>query len=154
MEGDGFLMDILLNSNDSYVAGLEELTVPNTEDTQSTHVVEPSRSTKGSKRTKKIHWKEDKIICSGWLNISKDPINGANQTRSRFWSRVHAFFENEKKTTAVRTESSIMHRWLTIQAQVNKFCSCYDAIECRNQSGTTIQDKVCHMCLSYYLNLV
>jgi hypothetical protein len=46
-----------------------------------------------------------------------------------------------------------MHRWLTIQAQVNKFCSCYEAIERRNQNGHTIQDKVCIMCLIVYHNL-
>ena len=57
-------------------------------------VVEPSRSTKGSKRTKNFHWEEDEVICSGWLYISKDPINGANQTRSTFWSRVWEGEEN------------------------------------------------------------
>lgn len=136
------MSDILLDADDGDVAGLEELNTPNTQDTQSAPVVEPSRSTKGSKRTKNFHWEEDEVICSGWLYISKDPINGANQTRSTFWSRVHAFFEKEKKTTAVRSESSIMHRWLTIQSQVNKFCSYYAAIERRNKSGTTIQDKI------------
>lgn len=35
-----------------------------------------------------------------------------------------------------------MHRWLTIQSQVNKYCCCYDKIERRNQSGKTIQDKI------------
>ena len=35
-----------------------------------------------------------------------------------------------------------MHRWMTILSQVNKFCACYEAIERRNQSGATIQDKV------------
>jgi hypothetical protein len=34
--------------------------------------------------------------------------------------------------------------------QVNKFCACYEAIERRNQSGATIQDKVyfliCFIC--------
>jgi hypothetical protein len=37
-----------------------------------------------------------------------------------------------------------MHRWLTIQFQVNKYCACYEQIEGRNQSGKTIQDKVCY----------
>ncbi|KAG2642249.1 hypothetical protein PVAP13_2KG200258, partial [Panicum virgatum] len=101
-----------------------------------------SHNTKGSKRTKNFDWKEDEVVCSGWLNISKDPINGANQSHSTFWSRVHAFFEEHKQTTTVRTESSIMHRWLTIQSQVNKYCCCYEAIERRNQSGKTIQDKI------------
>jgi hypothetical protein len=35
-----------------------------------------------------------------------------------------------------------MHRWLIIQKDVNKYCSCYEAIERRNQSGATIQDMV------------
>ena len=104
---------------------------------------------------KNFDWKEDKVICSGWLNVSKDPINGANQSRSTFWSRVHAFFEEHKQTAAVRTESSIMHRWLTIQSQVNKYCCCYDKIERRNQSGKTIQDKIYNMCWIFTLiNLV
>ncbi|XP_066328941.1 glutathione S-transferase T3-like [Miscanthus floridulus] len=153
MEGDGFLTDILLNGGDGDVAGLDDLNFPITQDTQSIHdlpsevqevhvEVQPSRSPKGSKRTKKFHYKEDEVVCSGWLNVSKDPINGANQSRSTFWSRVHAFFEKHKKTAVLRTESSIMHMWLTIQFQVNKYCSCYEAIERRNQSGTTIQDKI------------
>lgn len=35
-----------------------------------------------------------------------------------------------------------MHRWLTILAEVNKLCGCYDQILGRNQSERTIQDKV------------
>jgi hypothetical protein len=60
------------------------------------------------------------------------------------------FYEKHKKTEAFRTESSIMHRWMAILDQVNKFCACYEAIERRNQSGSTIQDKVyfliCFIC--------
>ncbi|XP_066320620.1 glutathione S-transferase T3-like [Miscanthus floridulus] len=76
------------------------------------------------------------------VDVSKDPIHGANQTRLSFWRRIHDFFEINKETPAVRTESSIMHRWLTIQKDVNKYCSCYEAIERRNQSGATIQDMI------------
>ena len=143
-EDGGFLADILNGANGS-VAGLDQLDFGLTQDTQETQQeVQASKSTKG--RTKNFHWKEDEIICSAWLNVSKDPIVGANQSRSSFWGRVHAFFEKHKKTTAVRTESSIMHRWLTIQYQVNKFCACYEAILRRNQSGLTIDDKVKVMC--------
>lgn len=156
MEGDGFLSDILLNGVangvDGDLAGLDELDIPMTQETQHGDVeevqhvdveeVQASRSTKGSKRTTNFVWQEDEVICSGWLSVSKDPIHGANQSRASFWKRVHAFFEKYKKTTAVRTQSSIMHRWLTIQLQVNKYCACYEAIEGRNQSGQTIQNKV------------
>ncbi|XP_021319211.1 uncharacterized protein LOC110436437 [Sorghum bicolor] len=50
------------------------------------------------------------------------------------------------------SQSSIMHSWLTIQLSVNKFCSCYEAILRRNQSGTTIQDKL-NDAKKYYADL-
>jgi hypothetical protein len=146
MEGDGFLTDILLNGCDGGVASMTDLNIPSTQDIPSEVEVQPSRGTKGSKRTKNFSSKEDEVVCSGWLNISKDPIHGVNQSRATFWSRVHAFFQEHMKEhikiKVARTESSVMHRWLTIQKEVNKFCSCYDAILRRNQSGSTIQDKV------------
>ena len=157
MDGDAFLTDILLDGDNGVVPGLDDHNIPSTQNNQSTQEVEQavvevqtSRSSKGSKRTKFFSADEDEIICSGWLNISKDLINGANQTRTSFFRRVHDFFEKHKKTTAVRIESSIMHRWLAIQASVNKFCACFDAIDCRNQSGTTVKDMVCHMCLLFF----
>ena len=157
MDGDAFLTDILLDGDNGVVPDLDDLNIPSTQNNQSTQEVEQavvevqtSRSSKGSKRTKNFSADEDEIICSGWLNISKDLINGANQTRTSFFRRVHDFFEKHKKTTAVRIESSIMHRWLAIQASVNKFCACYDAIDCRSQSGTTVKDMVCHMCLLFF----
>jgi hypothetical protein len=149
MEGDGFLTNILLNGGCAGVVGMEELTIPTTQNNrfegQQVDVeVQSSRGTKGSKRTKNFNSKEDEVVCSGWLNISKDPIHGVNQSRATFWSRVHAFFEEHMKEhikiKVARTESFVMHRWL--QKEVNKFCSCYDAILRRIQSGSTIQDKV------------
>jgi len=140
--------------------GLEDYTFPMTQDTQEidemcTEVqavdvpVQPSggaprpRSTRPySKRTKNFDPKEDLVVVAAWLNTSKDPVRGANQPHGSFWSRIHAFYEKHKTTEAFRTESSIMHRWMTILDQVNKFCACYEAIERRNQSGATIQDKV------------
>lgn len=152
MEGEGFLTDILRNgvSNevDGELVGLNDLEILMPEETlyddvEEVQEVQASRSTKKvSKRTKKFFFEEDEVICDGWLKVSKDPIHGANQSRSSFWRRVHAYFVKHKKSDAERSQSSIMHRWLTIQAQVNKYCSCLEAIERRHQSGTTIENKV------------
>jgi hypothetical protein len=168
LEDLGFYTGIL-TSDDAHVPGLNELTFPVTQGTQqtsndvssevqddvveveATEVAGRRRAGKGaSHRTKKFDKDKDIVICSAWLNVSKDPIHGASQTRLSFWSRICAFFEKNKTTTAVRTESSIMHRWLTIQKDVNKYCSCYEAIEGRNQSGLTIQDMVCLRSLFFY----
>ena len=158
MDGEGFLSGILLNGQDGHVDGLDDLTIPISPDSQTSpdvevEVVPPSRANKVTRRSKIFHFLEDEVVCSGWLNASKDPIHGANQNRNTFWGRVHAFFEKNKKTETVRTESSIMHRWLTIQHQVNKFCSCYEAIKRMHQSGHTITDMVRIMFLIFYHNL-
>jgi hypothetical protein len=160
MEGYGLYTDFLLSGEDDGVAGMEDVTIPTTQNILSEVGVEmqPSRGTKGSKRTKNFNPKEDEVVCSGWLNISKDPIQGANQSRSTFWSRVHVYFEEHMKEhikdQVPRTQSSVMHRWLTIQTVVNKFCSCYEAILRRNQSGSTIQNKVHNICSIIFLNLM
>jgi hypothetical protein len=158
MDGEGFLSGILLNGQDGHVDGLDDLTIPISLDTQTTpdvdvEVVPRSRSNKVTRRSKNFHWMEDEVVCSGWLNTSKDPIHGANQNRNMFWGRVHAFFEKNKKTETVQTESLIMHWWLTIQHQVNTFCSCYEAIKRRHQSGHTVTDMVGIVFLTFYHNL-
>lgn len=140
---DGAFLSDILNGDDGVVIGLDETPIPNTQDSDiRADEVQASRSSKGGRRSKKFHYKEDEIICKGWLTVSKDPVNGANQSRTTFWGKVHSYYDEHNETAIPRSESSIMHRWLTIQTSVNKFCSHYEAILRRNQSGTTIQDKL------------
>jgi hypothetical protein len=96
-----------------------------------------------AKRQKNFIPDEDEIVVSAWLNVSKDPVQGANQSHASFWRRISDYYETHRNSFASRTESSLMHRWMYILDNVNKYCACYDAIERRNQSGKTIQDKVC-----------
>ena len=51
-----------------------------------------------SKRSKNFDSKEDLVVVSAWLNISKDPVHGANQSKGTFWSRIHTYFEENKTT--------------------------------------------------------
>lgn len=82
------MSDILLNEQDGHVAGLDDLTIPITQDTQTNQDLDvkvgASRGNKGTRWSKIFHWKEDEVVCSRWLNASKDPINKANQTRTTF----------------------------------------------------------------------
>jgi hypothetical protein len=123
MEGeDGdFLSDILLHGEGAHVAGLDEMHIPDTQESTRSDEVQASRSTKGGKRSKNFHWEEDEVVCLGWLAVSKDPINGANQSRTTFWEKIHAYYEEHNKSGVSRTESSIMHRFLAIQFSVLSF---------------------------------
>ena len=103
-------------SGEEDVAGLEDLnfSLPNgiqhTDET-STEVQEidvhgptvapcPRSSRPNSKRSKNFDPKEDLVVVSAWLNISKDPVHGANQSKGTFWNKIHTYFE-ENKTTPI-----------------------------------------------------
>ena len=94
------------------------------------------------KRSKNFSEQEDQLLVSAWLNISTDPIQGTNQTKGSFWTRVYDYYHSNKEFTSDRSQSSLLHRWKGILVNVNKFCGCVTRIEGRHQSGVTIQDKV------------
>jgi len=130
---------------DDMVSGVQEI------DVEGDIVAPRSRSSRpNSKRSKNFDPKEDLVVVSAWLNVRKDPVHEANQSKETFWSRIHDYFEKNKKTFSLRSESSIMHRWMTILTQVNKFYGCYEAIERRSRSGATIQDKVIVFLLFFF----
>jgi hypothetical protein len=64
MEGeDGdFLSDILLHGEGAHVAGLDEMHIPDTQESTRSDEVQASRSTKGGKRSKIFHWEEDEVL--------------------------------------------------------------------------------------------
>jgi hypothetical protein len=70
--------------------------------------------------------------------------------KSAFWTRVHNFYHSEKEIIVHRSSNSLSHRWSTIQESVNKFCGCFTAIEGRNQSGKTFENKVCVVKFLYW----
>ncbi|EEC73125.1 hypothetical protein OsI_07135 [Oryza sativa Indica Group] len=93
------------------------------------------------KRSKNFSEQVDKILVSAWLHVSLDPVLGTNQTRAAYWTRIYEHFYKTSKSTPDRSQNSLMHRWKTIQENVNKFCGYLSQIEGRRQSGVSIHDK-------------
>ena len=50
-----------------------------------------------SRRTKAYTTVEDKLLCEFWRDIGQDPMVGAEQKESTFWTRVHREFHERKK---------------------------------------------------------
>jgi hypothetical protein len=82
------------------------------------------------------------LLVSAWLNISTDLVQGTNQTKGSFWTRVYDYYHSNKEFTSDRSQSSLLHRWKGILENVNKFCGYVTRIDGTNQSGVTFQDKV------------
>ena len=99
-------------------------------------------NTQRKPRTRNFSTQEDLMLVSAWLNISTDATHSNNQTKQRYWERIHAYFNQYKEFESDRNPNSLMHRWSIIQLAVSKFSRYYNQIDDRNQSGTTEQNKV------------
>jgi hypothetical protein len=84
------------------------------------------------KKNKKINVEEDKLLVSAWLNVSKDAIQGVDQAKSTYWSRVHQYFHANKMSNSDRSQVSIMNCSYGIQHYVNVFVGCVAKTEARN----------------------
>ncbi|KAG0534049.1 hypothetical protein BDA96_04G245300 [Sorghum bicolor] len=85
---------------------------------------------------------EDLVVCSAFLNISKDPITGVNQTSGGYYKRMHDYFNEHKPEGSNRSQIAIQHRWALIQKAMNKFCGHKAAIDRLNESGKNEQDRI------------
>jgi hypothetical protein len=71
-----------------------------------------------------------------------DPIQRVDQSQGTYWRRIYEYFHANKTFESTCTEVSLMNRWSGIRHDVNVFCGCLCRIEARNQSGSTVDDKV------------
>jgi hypothetical protein len=113
---------------------------------------------------------EDKVLCSAFLNVSKDPITdfsscwlasfmyyavsckdtyfnsfvfvGVNQTQGGYYKRLHAYYNTYKPEESNQSQIAIQYRWGAIHKAVNKFCGFKSTIDRRNESGKNEQDRV------------
>ena len=51
-------------------------------------------SVKGHKRNKNFTKDKDLMLVSAWLNMSLDPVHGANQPRLTYWKRIYDYFHS------------------------------------------------------------
>ncbi|KAJ1293047.1 hypothetical protein BS78_01G038100 [Paspalum vaginatum] len=123
-------------------------------DTSTPPVVEAEEQTPTQRRNKQPKGKnvsrrgggftkeEDAILCSAFLNVSKDAITGVNQSSGGYYKRMHEFFEAHKPEGSNRSQLAIQGRWGTIQKAVNRFCGFKAAVDRRNESGKNEQDRI------------
>jgi hypothetical protein len=102
-----------------------------------------------STRTGNFKSIEDEVLCSAYLNVSKDPIVGVNQPQEGYWARITQFYMENRKTATVKTQSSLQHKWGDIMKYTTRFCGFYAEIESQHQSGKNEDDKVRNLFISF-----
>ncbi|GAB2292589.1 hypothetical protein Dimus_038212 [Dionaea muscipula] len=125
---EGSLQELIMS--DDMRIGFDEI-VPNSSVYRSTRV----RS--DSSRKKNFSSNEDILICSAYLNTSKDAIIANNQPSNRFWEKICKYIEDHGNATETRSATSVKAHWMEINKQCAKFIGCLSRIERLNQSGQT-----------------
>jgi hypothetical protein len=77
---------------------------------------------------------EDMVQCQAWLEISTDPIYGAEQKGFNYWRKVVKFFHEQRKLEekpfySDQNDLSLSKRWGTIHAQCSKFQVSFEKIK-------------------------
>ena len=64
---------------------------------------------KNKKRTRNFSEKEDILLASAWLEVSMDPVQSIDQTRSSYWQRIHECYHKHKTFESDRNISYLSH---------------------------------------------
>ncbi|KAL9678731.1 hypothetical protein QQ045_016581 [Rhodiola kirilowii] len=85
-------------------------------------------------------WVEDKLLISGWLNVSIDPLIGTDQKADAFWDRVLQYCEEDNPGVIKRGVVAMRKRWQRINEGSQKFGSCYEEAQRTIGSGSNLDD--------------
>jgi hypothetical protein len=161
-----------------YTAALSqvyEIDPNNNVELENTHSIEDAplmKSQRGankkvSRRGSAFTKEGDNVICSAFLNVSKDSITGihstisfdyflyklylhavylhvgVNQTWGGYYKCMHDYFNDHKPEGCVRSQIAVQHRWSLIQKAMNKFWCHKVAVDRLNQRGKMSRIGLC-----------
>ena len=79
---------------------------------------------------------KDQQLIRAWVNVSADPIIGADQKKASFWSRVVSNFnEHSPQGTLARTSKICKSRCLQCAPLISKWIGIMLEVERSNHSG-------------------
>ena len=81
------------------------------------------------------------------MDVSQDPINGANQKSAAFWKEVETRYNAD--FTPTRTERALNGKWAEIQRDTQFFIGFFSQVTREDPSGTGEEDRI-KKALEYY----
>ncbi|XP_024016237.1 glutathione S-transferase T3-like [Eutrema salsugineum] len=95
-----------------------------------------------SKVMKQWTLKEELVLISAWLNMSKDPIVGNEQRDGAFWKSIQDYYNASHDVAGLprREQSQCKQRWGRLNDQICKFVGSYEAAQKERTSGQNNND--------------
>ena len=85
---------------------------------------------------------EDVVLCKTWLDVSRDPSVGGDQSRDAYWLRMKEHFDLRNMSGIDRSARSLRSRWSTINRDCQQWAAAQKAVDKLNPSGTNDDDRV------------
>ncbi|KAJ1258458.1 hypothetical protein BS78_10G076600 [Paspalum vaginatum] len=119
----------------------------------------PSSSKKKGKEKKGVSSRgasftheEELLLCAAYLNVSRDPIVGTNQTSETYWQRITNYYNENRKHWPERSCDSLNSKFRSIASDTSFFVSCKGFVDRIQKSGQTEDDRVRNCCISHCLH--
>ncbi|XBH98258.1 hypothetical protein VPH35_127798 [Triticum aestivum] len=84
---------------------------------------------------------DDKLLCYTYLQVSRDPSIGGDQSRDAYWGQMKEHFDAHNVSGVDRSERSLRSRWSTINSDCQKWAAAQKAVDKINPSGTNEDDR-------------
>ena len=85
---------------------------------------------------------DDILLCNTWLQVSRDPSVGGDQSRDAYWLRMKEHFDLHNMSGIDRSARSLRSRWSTINRDCQQWSAAQKAVDKLNPSGTNDNDRV------------
>ncbi|KAI5020046.1 hypothetical protein ZWY2020_044934 [Hordeum vulgare] len=139
LNDDAYMSTMGVGSNNSHWSQTNDIHLDEHEfevDEEGEGIVEAPKGRAGNYTTN-----DDKLLCNTWLQVSRDPSVGGDQSRDAYWGRMKEHFDAQNVSGIDRSERSLRSRWSTINSDCQKWAAAQKAVDKLNPSGTNEDDR-------------
>ncbi|KAI4992925.1 hypothetical protein ZWY2020_007238 [Hordeum vulgare] len=139
LNDDAYMSTMGVGSNNSHWSQTNDIHLDDHEfevDEEGEGIVATPKGRAGNYTTK-----DDKLLCNTWLQVSRDPSIGGDQSRDAYWGRMKEYFDAQNVSEIDRSERSLRSRWSTINSDCQKWVAAQKTVDKLNPSGTNEDDR-------------
>ena len=97
---------------------------------------------------------KDILLCKTWLDVSRDPSVGGDQSRDAYWLRIKEHFDLRNVSGIDHSDRSLHSRWSIINKDCQQWAAAQKAVDKLNPSGTNDEDRVSAISSFMFIMLV
>ncbi|XBI32315.1 hypothetical protein VPH35_055781 [Triticum aestivum] len=139
LNDDAYMSTMGVGSNNSHWSQTNDIHLEDHEfevDEEGEGIVDALKGRAGNYNTN-----DDKLLCNTYLQVSRDPSIGGDQSRDAYWGRMKEYFDDHNMSGIDRSERSLRSRWSTINSDCQKWAAAQKSVDKINPSGTNEDDR-------------